>query len=104
MLPVDGIELAAGLGNLAGIEVCETLIVEHFRRIGLDRQLGDVDVLVGAAGYKQWTGGRDCERDQNAMRRFLHTNRTCKNHRTIPNETTAYSPQPINRFLATKAT
>ncbi len=53
MLLVDGIELAACFRRLAGIQVGEALIVEHLGRIGLCRQLGDVDVrIILAAGHK----------------------------------------------------
>ena len=59
MLAVDGVELAAGLLEAAGVEVGEALIVEHVGRIGLLDIGGEIDVVVlrHAAGNERGSHG-----------------------------------------------
>ncbi|MNT39727.1 hypothetical protein D3C72_1759980 [compost metagenome] len=63
MLAVERFELARRLRRLAGIEVGEALIVEHFRRIGFGRQLGDVDIGIVLAGGNQGAAGNGRDND-----------------------------------------
>ncbi|MCY1240511.1 hypothetical protein D9M72_533640 [compost metagenome] len=57
MLAVERFELARRFRRLAGVEVGKALIVEHFRRIRLRRQLGDVDIGIVLAGGNQGAAG-----------------------------------------------
>ncbi|MNT14995.1 hypothetical protein D3C72_1500250 [compost metagenome] len=84
MLGIDRVELARCLDDVAGLDVGETLIVEGFRRIGLDAELGDVDIGIGLAGGKQRAGYRHHHTYTGNTRGFIHNDRPYMTHSTVP--------------------
>ncbi len=68
MLLVDRLELPRRFRRLAGVQVCEALVVEHVRRIGLGRELGDVDIRIVLAGRDQTGAGDSRKNDRGDAR------------------------------------
>ena len=80
MLLVDRVELARRFRGLAGVQIGETLIVEHFRWIGLSAQLGDIDVGIVLAGGHQHTGRGSHKRNGNNTCHLLQFKLACNYH------------------------
>ena len=94
MLAVDGLELAARVPHLAGIEVGKALVVKRVGRLGFTGQLGNVDIRIRLARGKNDRRSRRKKRKIDNARRLLHTNRPCNNHVTIPVQRTRCGNPP----------
>ena len=85
LLLVDRIELLAGFRQVACLDIGEALIVEHLRRIRIDTELGDVDVLFRITPCHHRTGTGQKERYEQSPCCDIHAFRPCKTHRmTVP--------------------
>ena len=84
ILLVDRLELARGFRHVAGVHVGKPLLVQNVRRIGLDAELGNVDIRIGLAGRDGDTCTDQQQRNGDPPHRTLHCTRPYMLHSTVP--------------------